>query len=508
MADNRRPKVNANRLLDIIHQDSDRLERIDNYINNIQDEPYMPSTADDEYRLLAKRSISNWMGLVIGAPAQALYVDGFRPSRTQTGDSLIDTAEWDHWQASGLDARQIPIHRAAIGYGHAFTVTERKTVKGERKVVTKGLSPLRTAALFEDAANDVGAKAALTITEYPTSVDGEVVPGEARMWDDKYEYRLTFDALTGERNIAIKTRRPHHAPECPVTRFASAIDLEGRTLGVVEPMIPLQNRINQTIFDLLVTQTYASFKVRWVTGMAPPMQMKMVDEEGNEVTDPDAAADIVPRLDNDGNPIPSKINHNASRFLFAEDHETQFGSLDESPLGGFIESIDMSIRHLAAISQTPPHYLLGQIANLSADALVAAETALARKVEEFRKTFGESWERVFRIAGAMSGDDAVFEDTAGETLWRDMEGRSLAQSADALGKLAEALGIPRKALWKRVPDVTSTELKEWEELLDEEDLDRRMAEGLQRASAFAPPVRNTTGGSDTRTRGNLEEKIA
>lgn len=491
-----KPQNLASSLLSIIHDDSERLERIDNYTKGIQDEPYMPQTADAEYKLLAKRAVSNWMPLIIGTPAQALYVDGFRPSRKGAAEDTRGSAEWKHWQASGLDARQLAIHRAALAYGHSFTLTEIKN----GKVVTKGLSPLRTAALYEDAANDMAPYAALTIVEYPRLVNEKMKRGVARLWDGKREYKVLFESLSDQQKIQVVSKKSHGAPECPVTRFACAVDLEGRTVGVVEPMIPLQNRINQTVFDLLVTQTYASFKVRWVTGMAPPMQMRMLDADGAETDDPNLAVDVVPRLDDKGNPIPANIDHNARRFLFAEDPDTHFGSLDESPLGGFIESIDMSIRHLAAVSQTPPHYLLGQIANLSAEALTAAETALARKVEEFRQAFGESWERVFRIAGAMAGDIEVFDDMAGEVLWRDMESRSLAQSADALGKLAEALEIPKRGLWKRVPDVTQNELAEWAELREEDDLDGRMADALERASAFGSAT--TT---DKNSRGNLTE---
>lgn len=489
----------ASDLLKIIADDSERLERIDNYNRGIQDEPYMPDTADAEYKLLAKRAVSNWMPLIVGTPAQALYVDGFRPSRTQAGKDTRSSAEWKHWQDSGLDARQLAIHRAALAYGHSFTLTEKKN----GKIVTKGLSPLRTAALFEDAANDIAPYAALTVTEFPRLVNDKIKRGVARLWDGKREYKILFESFEGEQKISVPKAVSHGAPECPVTRFACAVDLEGRTVGVIEPMIPLQNRINQTVFDLLVTQTYASFKVRWVTGMAPPMQMMMVDEEGNETDDHDIAVDVVPRVDGNGNPQPSNIDHNARRFLFAEDPDTKFGSLDESPLGGFIESIDMSIRHLAAVSQTPPHYLLGQIANLSAEALTAAETALARKVEEFRQAFGESWERIFRVAGAMSGDTAVFEDMAGEVLWRDMESRSLAQSADALGKLAEALDIPRRGLWHRVPDVTQTEIKEWTDLREQDDIDGQMVNALTRAGAVPSSTPSAT--SDTNSRGNLTE---
>jgi hypothetical protein len=142
----------------------------------------------------------------------------------------------------------------------------------------------------------------------------------------------------------------------------------------------------------------------------------------------------------------------------------------------------MSIRHLAAISQTPPHHLLGQIANLSAEALLAAETALSRKITEFQSLFGEAWERVFRIAAEMEGDTAGNEDYAGEVQWRDMESRSLAQAADALGKLADQLGIPKRGLWKRVPGVTQTEYEDWEQMAEEDDSVGQLATALTRAT--------------------------
>ncbi len=457
------PASLAKQLLAILHRDRDRLQRIDNYSQGLHDDPYMPAQADDEYRLLAKRSVSNWMPLLVGTPAQALYVDGFRRGDNDTaapGSGVADSPEWEHWQRSRLDARQTAVHRGALTFGHSFTLTERLK---NGKVATKGLSALRTAAVFEDPANDDTPYAALTITRWPA--DGQ--SGRARMWDGRREYLVTFKGLIDDKSIRVTGGKVHGASECPVTRFAASVDLEGRTVGVIEPMIALQNRINQTVFDLLVSQTYGSFKVRWVTGMAPPI---LRDEEGDPV------------LDANGQAQPLPINANAKRFLFAEDEDVKFGSLDETPLGGFIESIDMSIRHLAAVSQTPPHHLLGQIANLSAEALLAAETALSRKITEFRASFGESWERVFRLAAELTDDVASAEDFAGEVIWRDMEQRSLAQAADALGKLKEQLGIPARGLWKRVPNVTQTELSDWERLHEEDEPELAMSAALRRAT--------------------------
>ncbi|AWY07572.1 portal protein [Streptomyces phage Yosif] len=461
------PASLAKQLLAILKRDETRLKRIDRYQQGQHDDPYMPPQADDEYRLLAKRAVSNWMPLLVGTPAQALYVDGFR--RGTVGDTQTPRApessssEWKHWQRSRLDARQAAVYRGALAFGHSFTVTE-KTKKG---VQTKGLSPMKTAALFEDPANDDTPYAALTIVRQPK----DETPGKARLWTSTHEHTVLFKSLDDEKGVTVGKGVRHGASECPVTRFAASVDLEGRTLGVIEPMIALQNRINQTVFDLLVAQTYTSHEVRYATGMAPPIER---DEDGDPV------------LDDKGQPKPIPMNHNAKRFLFAEDPDVKFGSLPGGPVSGLIESIDMSIRHLAAVSQTPPHHLLGQIANLSAEALLAAETALSRKIAEFRTAFGESWERVFRLAGELEGDKTSSEDFAGEVVWRDMESRSLAQAADALGKLKDQLGIPERGLWKRVPGVTQTELEDWEQMREDDDAVAQLATSIRRATPDLP----------------------
>ena len=505
------PAALAKKLLGILIHDRDtHLLRIDAYVRGEQDDPYMPANADDEYKLLARRAVTNVMPFIENTPAQAMYVDSFRRGRTAERsksqvESLVKTQavqpEWDHWQKSRLDARQSAVYRGALRFGHSFVLTEKLRDGGVR---SKGLSALRTSAVYEDPANDCDPFAVLTVTAWPKSDEDKPVPGKARMWDGVYEYAVTFESMSDfSKGFTTKRLKKHGAQECPVTRFAASVDLEGRTVGVVEPMIELQNRINQTVFDLLIVQSFASFKVRTVSGMAPPIKMRAIDENGNTVDNPEAnpdlVADWIPLLDASGRPVPDDINVNAKRFLFAEDPDTHFSTLDETPLDGFIKAIEMAFRHMAALSQTPPHHILGEIANLSAEALQAAETALLRKVEEFKSLFGESWERVFRIA-AQIGEFEGQDDFAGEVIWRDMESKSLAQAGDALGKLREQLGIPARGLWARVPGVTATELSHWEDLSEQEDGQLQMAQALTRANnsprpTFRQPSDSTTTGA-------------
>jgi hypothetical protein len=286
---------------------------------------------------------------------------------------------------------------------------------------------------------------------------------------------VTFTAAAAK---VTAVRGPTHGnSECPVTRFAASVDLDGNTVGVVWPFKQLQDRINQSVFDLLLAQTYGSTNVRTATGIKLPIERDPVTGD--------------PVLDETGQPKAKAVRANVSRFLVAEDDTAKFGTLPATPLDGFISSIDLAFRHLSAISQTPPHHLLGQIANLSAEALEAAAQSGERKAQEIRVMFGESWERVFRLAAELEGVDTSAEDYSGEVIWRDVDGAALSRSADALSKLTEGLKVPPKGLWPRIPGATQTEIKRWNELADD-DPEAMLAQALNRSS----PPSQSTGPSD------------
>lgn len=461
----------AKKLLGILYRDRPRLNLIRDYWDGKQTDPYMPDTAGDEYRMLAYRATTNWMKILTETPCQMLYVDGVRPGRDLKGTRLADLPEWNHWQISGLDAKQVAVHRDALRFGHSFTVTELR----RGKVQTKGLSPRRTAAIYSDPANDETPVAALTILTYPT-VDGEKdVKGTAILWDDKFRYDVTFKELGNPEGVSIKGPGvAHGASACPVTRFAAMVDLDGRTMGVVEPMIVLQDRINQTIFDLLVVQTFGAFKVRTVAGLAPPYLMQ-------RIKDPDTGTwELVPKLDDAGRPMMDDIQLSAMRLLFAKDTETKFGTLDETPLDGYLAAIESAFKTFSALAQLPPHYVLGVIPNLAAEAMQAAETTLERKVAGFKQMFGQSWERVFRLAAELDGIAEAADDYRTEAVWRDMEARALAKEADAIGKLSAA-GIPAKLTIRLLSGLTTEELDEWAEAIEEADVTGQLAASIDRA---------------------------
>jgi hypothetical protein len=474
----------------LVHDIEHRLRIVDEYLHGVQRGPYMPDTADDEYKLLAERCINNIMPLLVRTPVQGCYVDGYRPGKvdtTKTAGEIATSPAWDWWQYVGLDAKQSPIYTAAVGYGHSFFLVEKDA---KDRLSGRGLSPMSTSAIYDDPAWDIDPVAVLHVVRWP-EVGDDGRPGKARLWDGEDEWDLSWKNKGFDEATYTHVGK-HGASTPPVTRFAPELDLDGRTTGLVWEMIPPQDRLNQTIFDLLVAQTGSSFNTRVFTGMAPPMKMKAKYEQVPDGNGGFTNGDFIgfePEIGPDGQPIPLRFQMNGRQAVFLNgEGEKPVGvhNLEGTQLQGYIDALTEVKESISSATQTPPTYLLGQIANLSAEALNAAEISLTRKIQSYQKSFGESWERVFRIVGEMSGDVEASEDYNGEVIWRDSGSAALSQTADALGKLNENVGVPKRGLWARIPGVTQGELAQWEQWREEEDAETRQAEALERAIGPRP----------------------
>lgn len=109
----------------------------------------------------------------------------------------------------------------------------------------------------------------------------------------------------------------------------------------------------------------------------------------------------------------------------------------------------------------------------SAEALAAARAPLTQKVFERQTAFGASHSQMLRLSAKLEGDLDAANDPFARITWQDVEVRSLAQAADAYGKLAQMLGVPRQFLWPRIPGVTQSDVQEWtDHALDDDPLSK------------------------------------
>ncbi|MEU3613520.1 phage portal protein [Streptomyces sp. NPDC006872] len=444
----------ARRLLKLREAEQPRLKRIADYMCGNHASVYVPKGARAEYRWLIERAKVKILPLVVTVVSQNMYVDGYRPKGSDD-----NAAPWAVWQANRLDARQHGVHRAALTYGASYVVV----MPGKPVPVITPFSPRRLTALYADPVND----------EWPIFAIEDRLENTAkgqrrvvRVYDDQARYTLTGKPDGTELQLdGPDAVMRHDLGVCPVVRFVNTDDLDGDgVLGEVEPLIDAQDQLNMTTFNLLMAQQYAAFRQRWVTGMAPP-------------------------LDNNGNPV-EPFRSRVDGLFVAEDADTKFGEFGQTDLKGYLDSREATIRHISTLSQVPPYHLLGQMVNLSAEALAAARDGLDRKIDERESLFGEGWEQALRLAGLAAGDKKAWADTAAQVVWRDTSARSLAQTVDALGKLVTMLGVPPQELWERVPGVTQTDVGRWKKAAEQGDALGRL-NGIiekQMAPAVAAPA--------------------
>ncbi|HLU28508.1 MAG TPA: phage portal protein, partial [Glycomyces sp.] len=319
----------------------------------------------------------------------------------------------------------------------AHNLAYASTLPGERPhtnapmPIVRGVSATKMAAFYDDEAADDFARFAMWgELQRPKDADPFIA---VRIYDEDWTYFLS--CKTDGSAMTYLDRRRHGVGVTPIHRFSPRLDLEGRATGEIEPFLPLLHRLDQDVFDRLIVQRFNSWKVRYVAGMTQPR----TDAEKR-------AASLALRVED---------------LLVSESKDTKFGTLDSTDIKQYIEAHDADVRDLAATSQTPPHHLLGQMANLSAEALESAEKSLMRKVQEYRDSFAQTWDSVLRSCAfimaehASPAERAAFEQEAIDyemaIKWKESDDRALAPVADSLSKLADSLGIPYEMLWEQLP---------------------------------------------------------
>jgi hypothetical protein len=449
--------------------ESVRLTEIHRYIHNRIIDIYVPKSATAEYRALVDQSRFNVLPLVVKAVAQNLFVEGYRPARQADNAPVWDGA----WQPNRMDARQAGIYRAALTYGVSYALVLPGRLADRPVPVIRPYSPRRLTALYADPIGDEWPRYALAvgiprpaITADTTQAGGAAdrMVTEICVYDAHHEYSLDVPAAlvtpptVGTFSAAIDPAafeglafdptqvrvRAHGLGVCPAVRFVDSYeDLDDGPEGIVYPMLAAQRQLNQTTFGLRMAEQYAAFRQRWATGMA-------IAE------------------DQDGNPI-EPWNAAVNRVWQNESPDGRFGDFEQTDLSGYLDSRDKTLLYVASARQIPPHTLVvgNAVSNVSAEALAALEAGHRQDIAEHQTSFGESAEQMLRLAGLAMGDRATWEDTSAQVRWRDTTPRSLGQVADALGKMAAQLGIPPRALWERLPDVTDQDIERWQQLADD-----------------------------------------
>ncbi|MFE4717844.1 phage portal protein [Streptomyces sp. NPDC056728] len=388
----------------------------------------------------------NWTQVVSDAPVERLTVNGIKLS----GATEADKDLWRVWQVNGLDADSQLGFLGAVNSGRSFVLVWGDPDDPETPEVTfedaaqcivayvPGSRRKRRAALkrWDDGA---GSYATLYLPDQvwkfgrpvlgvsSKSVQEQAIDEELNQWE--------LRDMGDEPNP-----QPNPMGVVPMVELPNRPTLTEDPISDITGVVSMQDAVNLLWAQLFTAADYASFPQRIVLGAEVP-EIPIMDSEGKIV----------------GSRPVDLERFAVDRVMFFTGDDVKVTEWTAANLEAYTGVMEVAVGHIAAQTRTPAHYLIGKMANLSGDALLAAETGLVKRVDEKQLWFGQAIREMFRlIALAMGRDDQSANIAAGQVLWADAESRSHAQLADALVKLKD-IGFPFEFLALRY-GLTPTEV--------------------------------------------------
>jgi hypothetical protein len=413
------------------------LQACDAYYEGDQTLAYMTRKFREAYGSMFADLTDNWMPTVIESSVERLRVQGFRFG----DDRQADKDAWKLWQANGLDADANMVHTEAAKLGWAYWMV---APQGENEVPRITGDHPRQVIVQTAPGNRRDRLAALK-----RWTEGDEIYANVYLPDRVVHYRTTkrlLQDVIAERRwetIGAEYNPLGEVPIIPVPNNPSMLS-GGRSDLAGGPMA-MQDAINKLFADMLIGSEYQAYPQRVLLG---------VDQPRNEK----------------GDPIPNaELRASQSRLWMFPNENARAHEFSAADLSNFWDAIQGLVDHLAAQTRTPPHYVVGKMANMSGDALKAAETGLVSKVRDKMDPYGEAHEDMIRLAfKAQDADDERANEVMAETIWVDPESRTEGESVDAAVKL-KAINVPDEILWERI-GASPQEIDRWRQLAEAERL--------------------------------------
>lgn len=398
--------------------------------------------------------------LILNSTTQALNLRGVR----MPGNEEVPPIWKDFWLKNKMLARQNAINRSAIGYGQGYSTVlpGQLGLKSEDGMVIRNYTPKTMTAFFNEIWD-----------EYPTvALNGEAQIDDRgqQYWifqvfdEEAVHYAYVYELQLGSPDsikIEYLESRTHDAQVTPVVYHTPLVDDDGGSRGEILPFLPIISRLDQSVYDRLLIQRQAAWKVRTAAGVK-----KAKSASGQA------------RLE---------ATMKAGDLLVSDDPTTRFDTLDASSMLEHVETRTSDLKDLATASQTPSYMLTGESTNVGAESLSAISSGYQQRIEQNKRALGMSYEKIFDLGAHQ--DPSLGEPESGlEMRWAEFRPYSLTQISDSLGKLAQQLEIDPDLLFEYVPFMSDDDVERAIEKRSE-----AKDEALAMAQAEAAQVQTSAG---------------
>lgn len=371
---------------------------------------------------------TNYYGMVTQAPPERMKLDGIKFN----GSDAVDTDAADMWQANNMDFQESMIHLYGATFGDAYVlVSDVDDDSNGQPVIT--MEDPRMCAVEYDATRPTRRIAGLRLWDdiYSQHIVGVLFIRDLNGGNCKVYYYVgppseqlanmdlktltirltTFGGtegftLTGVETLPIKN--------VPLVRYAWNPSLNFTSLAEAEAfgLKDVQDRINATVLDRMIITRSQAYKQRWATNITVPNA-----RNGQKKPPFDPGSDV----------------------LWVAEGDAKFGEFSEANIQQILNAVIQDVGDIAAISKTPPHYLLGKVSNASGDALKAAESGLISKTKMRMRAMGWSHEEITRVGFEYLKNAKAKQ--AAQAVWADPEIKAASELADAGLKYTQ-MGLP------------------------------------------------------------------
>jgi len=434
-------------------------------------------------KTMQRKARTNYCGLVTTAKVERMRVRGFRFGPVGKAD---DDAKM-FWQSNDMDYQASVTHQRAAKFGMSYMLVSPPGPDSPYPVITAEdprqcivyrdpVRPTRAIAGLRLWADDITGHV-LAVVYLPDAIYGFVGPAVADIQGlslDSLKARL-LGLAGGPAGFSMTSVIENELGEVPLVEYVwrpeSGLIPEGEA---GEDVRDIQDRINHTVLDRLIISRAQAYKQRYATGIKVPKGAK-----GQRKPPFDPGADVL---------------------WVSNSEKATFGEFSAADITQILEAVRDDVVDIAAITKTPPHYLMGRMANISGDTLTQAESGFVSGIKQRMFSMGWSHERVIKLCFAYLGDKRADEVEAA-TLWEDPEMHTTAELADAALKWSQA-GIPLELIMDRLsfdPDeitfaIEERDRREQQQIQQQKDMASHMAALQPKPGSGSPGSKATPGG--------------
>lgn len=421
------------------------LRDLNDYYENDPPISYMHPELIRELEGRLQQLLLNWSELVVGTVEERADLTSFN---LKSGSAVEDL--WDIWQANNLDEGSSQAHVDSLVFGRSFAIVGAGDDPGDPPLITVE-SPIEVHAEWDPRTREVVAAYKTWCDELGDGTKVEhatlYLPNGTSWWVKKANaWQIDGEYPPDEHSLGA-------VPVVPIVnrpRISRSRKGAGGPGGMSElqGVIPVVNAVNKIATDMMVSAEFHAMPRRWALGFGPE---DFQDENGNVVS------------------TWSKI---AGRIWASEKTATDgaaIGQFPEAQLSNFHDTVKLLATMVAALYGLPATYMGLAFDNPpSADGIRSLEARLIKRVERKTRAWGESWERVMRLADHIGTGQERPELQRLEAKWSDPATPTVAQKADAAVKLRTAGITSLRQTWEDL-GYTAEQQAQMKADLDDED---------------------------------------